>query len=114
MRRLGRPVEASGDVAPGEATKQFSMHSFGAVFVEVAVDRDLAETRVGRIVGACGAGRIINPKLATSQCLGAMIGGIGMALMEDAVVDGATGASRTRTSPNMPCRSMLTARRAWR
>ena len=91
MRRLGRSVEASGDVAPGEATKRFSMHSFGAVFVEVAVDRDLAETRVRRIVGAYGAGRIINPKLATSQCLGAMIGGIGMALMEDAVVDARNG-----------------------
>jgi Molybdopterin-binding domain of aldehyde dehydrogenase len=36
-------------------------------------------------------GRVVNPKLATSQCLGAMMGGLGMALMEQAVVDGRNG-----------------------
>jgi xanthine dehydrogenase YagR molybdenum-binding subunit len=63
------------------------MHAFGAVFVEVAVDPDLGETRVRRMVGAYGAGRIVNPKTARSQCIGGMIGGIGMALMEHCVVD---------------------------
>ena len=63
------------------------MHAFGAVFVEVVVDPDLGETRVSRIVGAYDAGRIVNPKLARSQCIGGMIGGIGMALMEHSVVD---------------------------
>ncbi|TIT82178.1 MAG: xanthine dehydrogenase family protein molybdopterin-binding subunit, partial [Mesorhizobium sp.] len=58
-----------------------------AVFVEVAVDPDLGETRVRRIVGAYGAGRIVNPKTSRSQCIGGMIGGIGMALMEHSVVD---------------------------
>jgi xanthine dehydrogenase YagR molybdenum-binding subunit len=53
------------------------------VFVEVTVDPDLGETRVRRIVGAYGAGRVVNPKIARSQC----IGGIGMALMEHSVVD---------------------------
>src|SRR4051794_20680791 len=67
------------------------MHAFGAVFVEVAVDPDLGETRVRRIVGAYGAGRIVNPKTTRSQCIGGMIGGIGMALMEHAVVDPRNG-----------------------
>ncbi|HET7876377.1 MAG TPA: xanthine dehydrogenase family protein molybdopterin-binding subunit, partial [Methylomirabilota bacterium] len=87
MRRLGRPIEATADVKPGDAGQRFSMHAFGAVFVEVAVDPDLGETRVRRIVGAYGAGRIVNPKMARSQCIGGMIGGIGMALMEHSVVD---------------------------
>jgi xanthine dehydrogenase YagR molybdenum-binding subunit len=87
MRRLGQPVEASAEVKPGDETKRFSMHAFGAVFVEVAVDADLGETRVRRIVGAYGGGRIVNPKTARSQCIGGMIGGIGMALMEHSVVD---------------------------
>jgi xanthine dehydrogenase YagR molybdenum-binding subunit len=91
MRRLGQPIEASADVKPGDASQRFSMHSFGAVFVEVAVDPDLGETRVRRIVGAYGAGRIVNPKTTRSQCIGGMIGGIGMALMEHAVVDGRNG-----------------------
>ena len=91
MRRLGQPVEASVDAMPDDASQRFSMHAFGAVFVEVAVDPDLGETRVRRIVGAYGAGRIVNPKTTRSQCIGGMIGGIGMALMEHAVVDARTG-----------------------
>ena len=84
----------SADVKPGDAAQRFSMHAFGAVFVEVAVDPDLGETRVRRIVGAYGAGRIVNPKLARSQCIGGMIGGIGMALMEHSVVDPRNGRVR--------------------
>lgn len=80
-------VEATADIKPGDEGTRFSMHSFGAVFVEVAVDPDLGETRVRRIVGAYGAGRVVNPKLARSQSIGGMIGGIGMALMEHSVVD---------------------------
>jgi xanthine dehydrogenase YagR molybdenum-binding subunit len=91
IRRIGQPVEALADVKPGDESKRFSMHSFGAVFVEVAVDPDLGETRVRRIVGAYGAGRIVNPKTARSQCIGGMIGGIGMALMEHSVVDARNG-----------------------
>lgn len=91
MRRIGQTIEASADVTPGDASQRFSMHAFGAVFVEVAVDPDLGETRVRRIVGAYGAGRIVNPKLTRSQCIGGMIGGIGMALMEHSVVDGRNG-----------------------
>lgn len=87
LGRVGTPVEATATVKPGEESKRFSMHAFGAVFVEVAVDPDLCQTRVRRIVGAYGAGRIVNPKMGRSQCIGGMMGGIGMALMEHSVVD---------------------------
>jgi xanthine dehydrogenase YagR molybdenum-binding subunit len=91
MQRIGQPVEASADVKPGDEGQRFSMHAFGAVFAEVAVDPDLGATRVRRIVGAYGAGRIVNPKTTRSQCIGGMIGGIGMALMEHSVVDARNG-----------------------
>jgi xanthine dehydrogenase YagR molybdenum-binding subunit len=91
MRRLGQPIEATADVKPGDESQRFSMHAFGTVFVEVAVDPDLGETRVRHIVGAYGAGRIVNPKTTRSQCIGGMIGGIGMALMEHSVVDARNG-----------------------
>jgi xanthine dehydrogenase YagR molybdenum-binding subunit len=91
MRRIGQPVEASVESKPGDETQRFSMHAFGAVFVEVAVDPDLGETRVRRIIGTYGAGRIVNPKTSRSQCIGGMIGGIGMALMEHSVVDPRNG-----------------------
>ena len=88
-RRGGaRPIEASASSArnPDDA-RQFSMHAFGAVFVEVAVDPDLGIVRVRRALGVYGAGRIVNPRLAASQCTGGMVGGIGMALMERTVLD---------------------------
>ena len=91
LRRLERPIEATETVQPGDAGARYSMHAFGAVFVEVSVDPDLGETRVRRIVGAYGAGRVVNPKLARGQCIGGMIGGIGMALMEHAAVDPRNG-----------------------
>jgi xanthine dehydrogenase YagR molybdenum-binding subunit len=87
VTREGPVLEADGASGPGEAHQRYSMHSFGAVFVEIAVDPDLGEVRVRRVVGAYGAGRIVNPRLARSQCIGGMVGGIGMALMEQTALD---------------------------
>jgi xanthine dehydrogenase YagR molybdenum-binding subunit len=71
----------------GEESKRYSMHAFGAVFAEVRVDADLGLVRVARIVGAYGAGRIVNPRMAHSQAIGGMVGGIGMALLEQTHID---------------------------
>ncbi len=62
-------------------------YTFGAHFVEVAVDSLTAEVLVRRMLAVCAAGRIINPKAARSQIIGAMTMGVGAALMEDLVVD---------------------------
>src|SRR5260370_27036080 len=67
MRRLGQPVEASAGVKPGDESQRFSMHAFGAVFVEGAVDPDLGETRVRRIICAYVAGRDVNPNECRTQ-----------------------------------------------
>ena len=58
-----------------------------AHFAEVGVDAATGEIRVRRMGGAFAAGRILNPKSARSQVIGAMTMGTGAALMEDAVVD---------------------------
>ena len=67
-----------------------------AVFAEVKIDEELGVIRVTRIVSAVAAGRIINPKLAGSQILGAVVGGIGMALHEETVTDHRFGRFITR------------------
>jgi xanthine dehydrogenase YagR molybdenum-binding subunit len=67
------------------------MNSFGAVFAEVRVDRELGIVRVPRIVGRFGAGRIINAKTAHSQLLGGIVWGLGMALTEESVLDPRSG-----------------------
>jgi xanthine dehydrogenase YagR molybdenum-binding subunit len=61
--------------------------AYAAHFVEVHVDRDLGTIRVGRVVSAVDGGRILNPKTARSQIIGAIAGGIGMALLEETVSD---------------------------
>ncbi len=84
----GGAIEAETSVArPAEDARRFSMHAFGAVFVEVAVDPDLGMVRLRRGLGVYAAGRIVNPRLAASQCIGGMVGGLGMALMERTVLD---------------------------
>jgi xanthine dehydrogenase YagR molybdenum-binding subunit len=84
----GQPIEAFASSQPDpDVARRYSMHAFGAVFVEVAVDPDVGTIRVRRAIGVYGAGRIVNPRLAASQCTGGMVGGIGMALMERTVLD---------------------------
>ncbi|MGI8624432.1 MAG: xanthine dehydrogenase family protein molybdopterin-binding subunit, partial [Solirubrobacteraceae bacterium] len=86
-------VEGAGDVAEHDTREELSdladyaRHAFGAQFMEVRVDADTGEVRVQRALGIFAAGRIINPRTARSQFLGGMTMGIGMALMEESVVD---------------------------
>ncbi|RYF93004.1 MAG: xanthine dehydrogenase family protein molybdopterin-binding subunit [Caulobacteraceae bacterium] len=71
----------------GELAKKYQQSTFGGHFVEVAVDADTAEVRIRRMLAVCAAGRILNPKAARSQVIGAMTMGAGAALMEELVVD---------------------------
>ncbi|HEY4445377.1 MAG TPA: xanthine dehydrogenase family protein molybdopterin-binding subunit [Steroidobacteraceae bacterium] len=92
MARAGRPeVIADATARPGDEKKQFSMHSFGAVFAEVHVDRDMGEIRVARVVARYSIGRLMNEKIGRSQLMGGIVWGIGMALMEQSVLDEHSG-----------------------
>jgi xanthine dehydrogenase YagR molybdenum-binding subunit len=74
----------------------YSMHSFGADFVEVRVDEDLGSVRVARVVAAFACGKILNPKTANNQFVGGIVWGIGMALHEHTVRDRRTARIVTR------------------
>jgi len=86
--RLGKAdrIEKEASAGPNEKSK-FAHSTHAAVFVEVKVDEQLGIVRVTRAVSAVAAGRILNPKLAGSQILGAVVGGIGMALHEETAMD---------------------------
>ena len=71
----------------GELHKTYQHSTFGAHFVEVGVDAYTGVIRVRRMLAVCAAGRILNPKSARSQVIGAMTMGVGAALMEELVVD---------------------------
>ncbi len=71
----------------GGLDKTFQQSTFAAHFVEVGVDIATGETRVRRMLAVCAAGRILNPKTARSQVIGAMTMGVGAALTEELNVD---------------------------
>lgn len=71
----------------GDLNKKYQQSTFGAHFVEVGVDAATCEIRVRRMLAVCAAGRILNPKSARSQMIGAMTMGVGAALMEELAVD---------------------------
>ena len=81
------PVTAEDFMEYGDLTKTHQQSTFGAHFVEVGVDAWTAEIRIRRMLAVCAAGRILNPKSARSQVIGAMVMGAGAALMEELVVD---------------------------
>ena len=80
-------LTAEDAIEYGDLAKTYQQSTFGAHFVELAVDADTAEVRVRRMLAVCAAGRILNPKSARSQVIGAMTMGVGAALMEDLAVD---------------------------
>ncbi len=89
---LGEAAGADGLVAEdviefGDLDKKYQQSTFGAHFVEVGVDAATGEIRVRRMLAVCAAGRILNPKAARSQVIGAMTMGVGAALMEELAVD---------------------------
>jgi xanthine dehydrogenase YagR molybdenum-binding subunit len=75
----------------GDLSKRFAQQTFGAHFVEVAVDSATGEIRLRRMLGVFAAGRILNPMAARSQVIGSMTMGAGAALMEELVVDKRVG-----------------------
>lgn len=86
-RRRWNGLDSEQDWSPTAASEQHSMYGYGAVFAEVAVDEMLGTVRIRRVFGCYDAGRIVNPRLAHSQAIGGIVGGIGMALLEGAALD---------------------------
>ena len=66
---------------------KYSLHSFGAQFVELRVNIWTGELRVARALGVFSAGRIINPVTARSQLIGGMTMGLSTGLFEESVRD---------------------------
>ncbi|MCD9125793.1 xanthine dehydrogenase family protein molybdopterin-binding subunit [Luteimonas fraxinea] len=83
----GREVVAEDGIEFDQARGGLAHQTFGAHFCEVRINRFTGEVRVPRMLAVCAAGRILNPKTARSQVIGAMTMGLGGALMESLAVD---------------------------
>jgi xanthine dehydrogenase YagR molybdenum-binding subunit len=74
------------------AKPKFSMHSYGCHFAEVTWQPEIARLRVNRVVTVIDGGRIINPLAGRNQIEGAVVMGIGMAMLEHTTYDPQNGA----------------------
>jgi xanthine dehydrogenase YagR molybdenum-binding subunit len=95
LRRANlRLVTGSGksEATFGNPQPKFSTHSFGCHFVEVTWQPEIARLRVSRVVSVIDAGRILNPLAGRNQIEGAVVMGIGMALLEHTSYDPQNGA----------------------
>jgi xanthine dehydrogenase YagR molybdenum-binding subunit len=95
LRRANlRLVSGSGrsETTFGDPKPKYSTHSFGSHFVEVTWQPEIARLRVSRVVSVMDAGRIINPLAGRNQIQGAVVMGIGMALLEHTSYDPQNGA----------------------
>jgi xanthine dehydrogenase YagR molybdenum-binding subunit len=76
----------------GNPQVKYSTHSFGCHFAEVTWQPEIARLRVSRVVTVIDAGRIINPLAGRNQIQGAVVMGLGMALLEHTIYDPQNGA----------------------
>jgi xanthine dehydrogenase YagR molybdenum-binding subunit len=86
-RNGNTPLEAKGSAEASNDAKSFSAHSFGAVFVEVAVDPYIHTIKVRRVVGTYDIGTLMNQKTGMNQLVGGVVWGISMALHEETKID---------------------------
>lgn len=85
-------IQVLGHGSRNPNPSEYEIRTFGAQFVEVAVDVETGEVRVERVVAAHDSGRILNPLTVSSQIEGGVLQSMGFALMEQRVLD-ASGVS---------------------
>jgi xanthine dehydrogenase YagR molybdenum-binding subunit len=95
LRRANLRVVTGNGQSPatfGNPKPKFSTHSFGCHFAEVTWQPEIARLRVSRVVTVIDAGRILNPLAGRNQIQGAVVMGVGMALLEHTSYDPQNGA----------------------
>ena len=88
LQQLNLPLlEITQESQSSDEAKKYSMYSFSAHFVQVYVHPLTGVVKIKKLVATVDAGKIVNHKTASSQMIGGAVGGIGMALTEEAVID---------------------------
>jgi xanthine dehydrogenase YagR molybdenum-binding subunit len=89
--------DTRADAKPSAKAENYSSHTFNANFAEVWVNNSTGMIKIPKVVAVTAAGKILNPKTARSQIIGGVVWGIGMALMEESVLDNRYGNFITRS-----------------
>ncbi len=80
-------IETTEESKGGEEQRKYASYSYSVHFTKVLVHPVTGVVKIARVVTASDAGKIISPKTAAGQIIGGVVGGIGMALMEEGVID---------------------------
>lgn len=80
-----------GSAAQGDEKTKYAFYSYSVHFIEAHVHELTGVVRIKNAVSVVDCGTVVSPKTARSQLMGGIVGGIGMALMEEAVIDDRTG-----------------------
>lgn len=80
-------IELVQESKGSEIAQKYSMYSFSSHFAQVYVHPLTGMIKVKKVVAVVDAGKIVNLKTASSQMIGGAVGGIGMAMTEEAVMD---------------------------
>ncbi len=80
-------LEATTASKGGADMQKYAMYSWSVHFVRVKVHPATGVVKIDKAACVADCGRIVSPKTARSQVIGGAIGGIGMALMEEVVID---------------------------
>lgn len=78
-------VQASS--APGPERQQYAFCSSAVHFMRVKVHSKTGKVKIDKAICVADGGLIVNQQPAANQISGAIVGGIGMALMEEAIAD---------------------------
>lgn len=81
----------TGDAAPGEEKSKYAFYSFSVHFIEAHVHELTGVVKIANAVSVIDCGTVVSPKTARSQSMGGIVGGIGMALMEELFLDDRNG-----------------------
>ena len=81
---------------------QIGAFVFNATVADVEIDETTGKCRVGRAWSACDVGRAINPQMVEGQIEGAFVQGLGFALFEEMVWNGAQIANPTLMDYKIP------------
>ncbi len=95
-------VDPKRAAAIGLPFPRIGAYSFSAIVVDVEVDEVTGAAQVKRAWSACDVGRAINPLLVEGQIEGGVVQGIGFALIEEMVWDGARLANPTLMDYKIP------------
>lgn len=84
-------IEMEATAGPGNEREKWAFAVSAAHFCKLKVHRFTGKVVIDQMVAVVDGGRIINPKAAENQIIGAAFGGIGMALLEEQQVDAQLG-----------------------